>query len=139
MLTIGEISKRTGVKVPTIRYYEQRGLIASTERSAGNQRRFDKLALSRLKFIHHARQLGFSLPAIKNLLSLQDDPDRSCAEAREIAQNHLTHIQVKITQLQALEKELTRISNGCSGKGKIGECYVLSSLADHGACLSTSH
>ena len=85
MLTIGKLGEAAGVKVPTIRYYEQIGLLPEAERSAGNQRLYGRKAMERLAFIRHARDLGFTLEAIRDLLSLSDRPDQSCAAADAIA------------------------------------------------------
>jgi DNA-binding transcriptional MerR regulator len=134
MFSIGELSKRTKVKVPTIRYYEEMGLLAEAERTAGNQRRYDKDGLERLSFIRHARDLGFSIDAILSLIELQDHPDRSCEAANSIATSQLVSVRAKIKQLKALEKELVRISKGCDGSGVSEDCYVLASLSDHGLC-----
>lgn len=134
MYSIGQLSKRTGVKVPTIRYYEQMGLLSAPERTSGNQRRYDPSGLERLGFIRHARDLGFTIEAISTLIELQEHPDRSCAEAENIAQTQLGEVRSKIKRLKALEKELTRITKGCDGSGEAGECYVLASLSDHALC-----
>jgi DNA-binding transcriptional MerR regulator len=134
MFSIGELSKRTKVKVPTIRYYEEMGLLAEAERTSGNQRRYDKTGLERLSFIRHARDLGFSIEAISSLIELQDHPDRSCETATEIAASQLVDVREKIKRLKLLEKELTRISKGCDGQGVSQDCYVLASLADHELC-----
>ena len=134
MFSIGELSKRTKVKVPTIRYYEEMGLLAEAERTRGNQRRYDKAGLERLSFIRHARDLGFSIEAISSLIELQDHPDRSCDAASQIASSHLADVRDKIKRLKLLEKELSRISSGCDGNGLSGNCYVLASLADHDLC-----
>ncbi len=75
MFSIGELSKRTKVKVPTIRYYEEMGLLAAPERTEGNQRRYDMAGLERLSFIKHSRDLGFSIEAISDLIELQGHPD----------------------------------------------------------------
>ncbi|MBU2866894.1 MerR family transcriptional regulator [Pacificibacter marinus] len=136
MLSIGMLSKRSGVKVPTIRYYEEIGILNEAERSAGNQRRYRDSDLERLAFVKHARQLGFSLDGIANLIALQEHPDRSCAEAGELARAQRQLVKDKIVRLQRLEQELTRISDGCTGQGTTGDCYVLSSLGDHGACVT---
>lgn len=138
MYSIGELSRRTGVKVPTIRYYEDQGLIAATLRTAGNQRRFGDTELEQLSFIKHGRDLGFPLEAIQALIRLQDHPDRNCKEATDIAQHHLTEVRRKIDQLTRLEQELSRISQGCSGKGAVENCTVLASLGDHRHC-QTDH
>lgn len=134
MYSIGEISKRTQVKVPTIRYYEDIGLLEAAGRTAGNQRRYSAAGLERLSFIKHARDLGFSIEAISKLITLQAHPDRSCQAASEIAQDQLSAVRRKIKQLSALEAELVRISEGCNGQGLSEDCYVLTSLADHTLC-----
>ena len=134
MFSIGELSKRTKVKVPTIRYYEEMGLLAEAERTSGNQRRYDKDGLERLSFIRHARDLGFSIGAISSLIELQDHPDRSCETATEIATSQLADVRAKIKRLKLLEKELTRISECCDGHGVSEDCYVLAALADHELC-----
>ena len=134
MFSIGELSRRTNVKVPTIRYYEESGLLDAPERTEGNQRRYDVAGLERLSFIKHARDLGFSIEAIAALIELQGHPDRSCAEANDIATAQLSDVRAKIKRLRALEKELVRISNGCDGGGVTEDCYVLASLSDHGLC-----
>lgn len=134
MFSIGELSKRTGVKVPTIRYYEQMGLIAPLERTEGNQRRYGKPELEQLGFIKHGRDLGFSIEAISSLIALHDHPDRTCAEATAIALAQLAEVRTKIAKLVALETELTRLAQGCDGDGVAGECYVLAALADHQLC-----
>jgi len=134
MFSIGELSKRTNVKVPTIRYYEEMGLLAAPERTEGNQRRFDAAGLERLSFIKHARDLGFSIEAVSELIELHEHPDRSCQAATDIAVSQLSDVRAKIKRLRALEKELVRISKGCDGEGVSEDCYVLASLADHRLC-----
>jgi len=138
MYAIGTLAKRTGVKVATIRYYEQSGILTAGERTAGNQRRYDQAAIEQLSFIKHARDLGFSIKAIGDLITLQDHPDRSCATASGIARDQLDDVRAKIARLRNLEQELSRISQGCDGDGTAKDCYVLASLADHSAC-ETDH
>ncbi len=138
MLSIGSLSKQTGVKIPTIRYYEQIGLIGPAERTEGNQRRYRKEALERLGFIKHARELGFSIETISSLIELNNHPDRNCAAATAIAREQLNHVRERIASLLRLETELVRISDGCQGAGAVSDCYVLASLADHGHC-KTQH
>ncbi len=134
MFSIGSLSKQAGVKVPTIRYYEQIGLIAPAERTEGNQRRYRKEALQCLEFIKHARELGFSINTILALIELNNHPDRSCTEATTIAREQLRNVRERIASLVRLESELLRISEGCEGAGMVSDCYVLASLADHGHC-----
>jgi DNA-binding transcriptional MerR regulator len=133
MFSISAMSRRTKVKIPTIRYYEQMGLLAS-ERTQGNQRRYGKDELERLSFIRHARDLGFSIEAITGLIALQDHPDRSCDAAKDIAASQLKAVQAKIAHLAALEQELSRIVQGCDGDCLADDCAILASLADHTRC-----
>jgi len=139
MFSIGELSRQTKVKVPTIRYYEDVGLLSAPERTSGNQRRYDKAGLERLSFIKHARDLGFSIEAISALIELQEHPDRSCDEATAIATAQLADVRAKIKNLRSLEKELRRISECCDGSGLSEGCNVLTALADHGRCIHRDH
>lgn len=134
MFSIGELSKQTNVKVPTIRYYEEIGILIPSERTEGNQRRYNAAGLERLSFIKHARELGFSIDAISSLIELQEHPDRACREATEIANAQLFDVREKLRKLRSLEKELVRISKGCNGDRLSADCYVLTALADHRLC-----
>ena len=133
MLSIGNLSKTSGVKVPTIRYYEKIGLIAPADRSHGNQRRYEAEDLKRLTFIKHARDLGFHLDDIKSLLTLKEDTSCPCSGADEILTRHLSDVRNRISRLQRLEAELERMSH-CEGEC-VAECSVIESLADHSHCL----
>ena len=128
-LSIGELARRADVKVPTIRYYEQIGLMPETDRTEGQQRRYGGDAVARLSFIRHARELGFEVDAIRTLLSLQDDPDQSCARADEIAKARLVEVKARIASLNALRRELEKMVEECAC-GRIGECRVIETLAD---------
>ena len=135
MLSIGEMARRSGVKVPTIRYYEQMGLIAAPERSSGNQRRYTKRELDRLTFIRHARDLGLSIEAIRELVHLSENPQMPCEEAHVIASSHLRSVRERIARLQRLESELTRIEASCNAD-HVGDCNILHVIADHHLCES---
>ena len=137
--TIGKVATQTGVKVPTIRYYEQVGLLPKPGRSRGNQRIYEARIVKRLSFIAHARELGFSLEQIKELLHLADDPEQSCAQVNEIAEQHLKQIESRMKRLRSLKKELLNIVQVCSTNGVIKDCRVIETLADHGKCLSHKH
>lgn len=133
MLTIGKLGQAAGVKVPTIRYYEQIGLLPEPDRSGGNQRLYPRSTLYRLSFIRHARELGFPLEAIRDLLSLSDKPDQSCAAADAIASAQLQSVRARIARLKALESELERMIAQCAC-GTISDCRVIEVLGDHGQC-----
>jgi DNA-binding transcriptional MerR regulator len=131
--TIGQIAKAADCKVQTVRYYEQVGLLPRAERSNGNQRIYAKSDVDRLTFIRHARDLGFPVEAIRDLLSLADRPDQPCEAADAIARAQLAHVERRIEHLQALKLELHRMIDQCSG-GRISDCRVIEVLGDHAKC-----
>jgi DNA-binding transcriptional MerR regulator len=133
MLSIGKLGQAAGVKVPTIRYYEQIGLLPEPDRSGGNQRLYPRAALDRLAFVRHARELGFPLEAIRDLLSLSDRPDQPCAAADAIATAQLRAVRARIARLKALEAELERMVDQCAC-GTISDCRVIEVLGDHAQC-----
>jgi Cu(I)-responsive transcriptional regulator len=128
---IGQAADRTGVKVPTIRYYEQIGLLPDPPRTEGNRRQYSEAEMRRLAFIRHARELGFEVDAIRTLLDLQDNPDHSCAEADAIAKARLIEVDRRIASLQALRAELERMIEACAC-GRVAECQVIETLANDG-------
>ncbi|MBU0726703.1 MAG: helix-turn-helix domain-containing protein [Alphaproteobacteria bacterium] len=135
MLTIGALARKTGTKVQTIRYYEQIGLLPEPGRTEGGQRRYGDAELDRLSFIRHARQLGFSLGAIRELLDLSDHPNKPCHEADTIARRQLKEVEQRLVRLEALRTELERMVRECSG-GRTADCRVLEVLRDHSECLT---
>lgn len=137
-VTIGRLAERTGCKVQTIRYYEEIGLIPEPLRSEGNQRLYGPGDTERLAFIRHSRELGFPLPAIRELLSLTDDPGQTCETADHIARAQLEAVEHRIQSLQALKTELKRMIKLCHG-GSIADCRVIEVLADHSKCLAEEH
>ncbi len=132
-LGIGELSRVTQVKVPTIRYYEQIGLVAEPPRTEGGQRRYGDQHVRQIGFIRHARELGFDIDAIRQLLTLSADPQLPCNQADDIARRHLAEVERRITQLEALREELSRMVGECQ-HGKIGECRIVEVIGDHGHC-----
>lgn len=137
-ISIGELSDRTGVKVPTIRYYEQVGLMLKPPRTAGWQRRYGIAEVARLNFIRHARALGFEVEAIRELLAMNAQPDRSCAEVDQITRRHLAEVERRITQLTAMRDELQRIISAC-GHGRVDKCRIIEALTDHSQCDHARH
>lgn len=132
-MPIGRLAKATDVKIPTIRFYEQIGLLPAPSRTASERRVYDEAAVRRLAFIKHARQLGFSIEAIRDLLELSDHPERSCEQANTLAAGQLRSVEAKIGQLEALKAELQRmVDASCSGQ--VSDCRVIEALSDHAFC-----
>ena len=129
--SIGRLSAATGVKVPTIRFYEQIGLLPPAARNESDYRVYDEPAFRRLSFIRHARQLGFEIDDIRALLDLADEPERPCGDANRIAERQLAAIDAKIAGLQALRTELSRMQVACAG-GRVSDCRVIEALSGAG-------
>jgi DNA-binding transcriptional MerR regulator len=130
MFSIGHVAKVTGIKVPTVRFYEHEGLLPSPPRTASNRRLYSEADIRRLTFIRHTRTLGFELDDIRSLLDLADNPHRPCCEADEIARRQLLAVEDRLRQLTALKAELERINSVCSGGKIAGECRVIEALSD---------
>ena len=128
-LTIGQLAARTGVTPEAIRYYEREGVVPQAlRRGAGRYRRYSDADAERLSFIKHARDLGFSLDAVRELLSLADDPARLCSDVDALARAHLEQVEAKLAQLRALRSELERLVAECRGGRSIAECQILRAL-----------
>lgn len=137
-LSIGRLGKAAGVKVPTIRFYEQIGLLPVADRTDSDRRVYGDSAVRRLTFIRHARQLGFEIADIRALLELSDLPERSCEAVDQIARRHLDDVNDRIARLSGLRDELTRMIDQC-GRGAVADCRVLDTLSDHGCCSAREH
>ncbi|TCA02687.1 MerR family transcriptional regulator [Rhizobium leguminosarum bv. viciae] len=133
VLTIGALAKASGVTTPTIRYYEEIGLIPKARRSASGQRYYEEPDLSRLSFIKQCRDFGFGIEQVRVLLDLSISTDRDCVETRDIAQVHLDEVRHKLRELQALETRLAgfvkRCNDACAG-GPGSDCVIFKDLAD---------
>ncbi|MCR9080211.1 MAG: helix-turn-helix domain-containing protein [Hyphomonadaceae bacterium] len=137
-MTIGQLSKAGGVKVTTIRYYESIGLMGEPDRSESGQRLYGDDAVHRLSFIRHARDLGFPMNAVRELMKLQTEPGSDCSAVDVIAREHLNDVRKRLSQLEALESELKRMISSCEG-GEVGECRVMAALNDHSDCIAETH
>lgn len=126
---IGSLSKETGVKIETIRYYEREGLIPSPPRTSGGHRSYDERHLKRLTFIRRSRELGFTLEEIRGLLVLVDGGSYTCNEIKDITLNHADMVRSKIADLRRLERTLVRIASQCRG-GTTPECPIIEGLLD---------
>lgn len=127
-LAIGSLSRQTGSKVETIRYYERIGLLPTPPRTASGYRRYDRAHLTRLAFIRRARALGFSLDEVRILLRLADERERPCAEVRVVASAHLEDVRAKIADLQTMERVLRETVARCT-RGRSSECPLIEALS----------
>lgn len=129
MLMIGDLGAATGTKVNTIRFYEDIGLMPTAVRTSSGRRTYGDADLRRLRFIRHARELGFKIDEIRSLLALADLPDGECEEVNLIARRHLADVNAKVARLELLRDELARMAVVCDG-GTVAECRVLELLGD---------
>jgi len=127
-LTIGQLARATGTKVETIRFYEKTGLLPAPARTEGNYRAYTDGHLGRLSFVRRARDLGFSLDQVRELLDLADDRSRSCAAIDAIASAHRAEVERKIRDLQALKAELDSLIDQCSC-GTVADCRIIDALS----------
>jgi len=127
-LTIGQVAKQAGVGVETIRFYERRGLIAEPKRRASGYRQYALDAVRRIRFIRRAKELGFTLEEISDLLSLRVDPNSTSSDVRKRAREKITDIEDKIAQLEHMRAALKRVASKCKGRGPTSECPILEEL-----------
>ena len=137
-LSIGDMAKTGNCKVQTVRYYEDIGLLPAPARSAGNQRMYTREQRDRLRFIRHAREMGFPLERIREILALGDEPSHSCAEVDQIAREQLRDVESRIERLQSLRAELQRMISECTAN-RVAECRVIEVLSNHDLCLHDQH
>jgi MerR family mercuric resistance operon transcriptional regulator len=125
--TIGVLSRRTGCKVETIRYYERIGVLPAPGRSAGGHRLYDEDHFKRLSFVRRSRELGFTLDEVRTLLGLVDSGNVSCAEVKALTLCHAGEIRAKIADLRRMEKVLRQMAAQCDG-GTVPDCAILEAL-----------
>jgi DNA-binding transcriptional MerR regulator len=128
LFSIGALSKATGTTVETIRWYERVGVLPMPTRTKGNYRSYGAAQLERLSFVRRARDLGFSLNQVRDLLRLADDRGQSCDAADRLAREHLEEVERKISDLEALRHELRDLIGQCR-HGTIAECRILQALS----------
>ena len=127
-LTIGEVAKLTGIGVETVRFYEKSGLIDEPPRTEAGYRQYPEDTASRVRFIRHAKTLGFTLTEIKELLNLRLDPTTTCEDVRQVAEEKLRNVRAKIQSLQGIEMALGDLIGACAVGGPDGECPILEAL-----------
>ena len=124
---IGQLSKESGCSVETIRYYEQQHLMPSPPRTDGGHRLYSRELHGRLLFIRRSRELGLSIDAIRELLSLVDGEQLSCERVKAIAESHLADIRAKLRDLRRMERTLGELAAQCSGDD-VPECPIVETL-----------
>jgi DNA-binding transcriptional MerR regulator len=138
-LKIGELAELTGTSVPTIRYYEQIGLLRPAPRQAGGQRVYSRHDVERLTFIRRCREFDFSIEQVRALVAIVHNPMSSCMDARDLAAEHLTELRAKMRELKALERSLIAFVKSCDTScagGPGPECVILDDLAKPSASES---
>ena len=127
-LTIGRIARRAGVGVETVRFYERQGLIAPPPRSDSGYRLYPEKTIQRLAFIRRAKELGFSLQEIKELLALQNDPLATCTDIQQRAERKLTDISRRISDLEKMRTALQILVSGCSSNTSATNCPIMQAI-----------
>lgn len=127
-LTIGQLARRGGVHLETVRYYEREGLIPSPPRKVSGHRAYAPAAVRRLRFIKRAQEIGFSLLEIKELLALRRDPDQLCTDVIRQVDAKTREVEAKIAHLKAIRRALLRHKDSCEGQCHVSECPILESL-----------
>ncbi|TBU89528.1 Cd(II)/Pb(II)-responsive transcriptional regulator [Stutzerimonas kirkiae] len=127
-MKIGELARRTGCPVETIRYYEREGLLPAPARSEGNYRMYTAAHVERLAFIRHCRSLDMTQQEIRHLLALRDHPEADCGEANRLIDEHIRHVELRIEELRALQRHLLELRGHCRSVGSTGECGILREL-----------
>ena len=126
-MTRGELARRTGCNLETVRYYEKIGLMPDPGRTGSGYRQYEENHADRLRFIIRGRELGFSIEGIKGLLGLVDRQEVSCADVKAIAQLHLEDIRRKLADLRRMERVLAETTRCCSG-AEVPECPLIDTL-----------
>jgi len=129
MMSIGTLSKRSGVHIETIRYYERAGVLPKARRAANGRRIYGNEDAGRLGFIRHARELGFELVSVRALLALQEKPELSCKAASELASAQLAAVESRLSRLTVLRDELKRMVRACKN-GRVVDCRVIDALTN---------
>lgn len=127
-LTIGKVARQAGVGVETIRFYEREGLVEEPARRASGYRQYDPQVAHRIRFIRHAKELGFTLREIKELLELRVEPGRGCGDVLELAEAKIADIDERIRKLRKMRRTLAGLTRDCQRGRSTEECPILNAL-----------
>lgn len=125
--TIGDMSRKTGVNIETVRYYERIGIMPEPDRTEGGNRQYNHDQLKRLHFVKSSRELGFNLEEVRALLKLVDRKDFTCGEVHKMTVGHLSSVKRKLADLRRLEKALKVMASECS-QGEVPDCPIIDEL-----------
>jgi MerR family copper efflux transcriptional regulator len=129
MLSIGQVARKAGVGVETVRFYEREGLLEEPLRRASGYRQYSEQVVTRLHFIKRAQKLGFSLKEISELLLLRVDAQTSCDEVKQRTETKIDEVERKLVELQHMRQALLQVHSLCTGQGPTGRCPMLDALA----------
>lgn len=127
-LTIGKVAHSARLAIDTVRYYEREGLLQKPARTPSGYRQYPKEAVARLRFICQAKELGFTLAEIRELLALKVTPGKSCADVRAHAEHKVADVDRRIASLKRMRGALVKLASACSGKGPVSQCPILEAL-----------
>ena len=127
-LTIGQVAERSGIGIETVRFYERKGLVEEPPRADSGYRQYPEDVVARIRFIRRAKELGFKLSEISQLLSLRVDPDTTCADVKKQTELTIADVEEKIRVLQGIKTALKKLAASCVGTGPTSECPILESL-----------
>ncbi|WP_028319064.1 Cd(II)/Pb(II)-responsive transcriptional regulator [Desulfobulbus elongatus] len=136
-MKIGDLAKKTGCKVVTIRYYEKEGLLTAPERTEGNYRLYGTEDQERLEFILHCRRHGMQLSEIRKLLAFRDHPQRDCTWVTELIDAHIGNVDAQIAALEHLKQHLEQLRQRCAGGQNGDNCGIMRSLDGTGTCCAS--
>ena len=131
-MKIGELAKLADCQVETVRYYEREGLLPTPARSEGNYRLYSSEHLVRLTFIRNCRTLDMTLDEIRSLLALMDSPEESCEGVNSLVDEHIEHVQARVTSLMALQQQLIELRHRCVAEQGMDKCGILQKLTVSG-------
>jgi MerR family mercuric resistance operon transcriptional regulator len=133
-LTIGEVAKAAHVGVETVRFYEREGLIVAPPRRRSGYRQYPPETVRRVRFIRRAKELGFTLKEIAELLALRVESGSTCADVRNMARAKIADIETKLAELERIKSALERVARSCRGKGPTSQCPILEALDAEETC-----
>ncbi len=129
-ITIGQLARRAGIGVETVRFYERKGLLPEPPRTRSGYRLYPEEAVRRLRFVRRAKELGFTLAEIRELLELRAGPGATCAQVRERAREKLADIEARIRSLERIRAALQRLAEDCPASGPVARCPILAAMEE---------